>query len=74
MLRSLDYQIIQTQKQYGINSYGMCPAHIQDSTEWPKYMANLILDQDKETSWLYGVIKDDGVMGYISYPSEGLYD
>ena len=74
MLRSLDYQIIQTQKQYGINAYGMCPANIQDSVEWPKYMANLILDKDKETSWLYGIVRDDGVMGYISYPSEGLYD
>ncbi len=74
MLRALDYQIIQTQKQYGINSYGMCPAQIKDNIEWPKYMAKLILDNDKENTWLYGIIRDDDKMDYITYPSEGLYD
>ncbi len=74
MLRALDYQIIQTQKQYGINSYGMCPAQIKDNIEWPKYMPKLVLDNDKENTWLYGIIRDDDKMDYITYPSEGLYD
>lgn len=74
MLRALDYQILQTQRQYGIDSYGMCPAQFEDTFQWPKYMANLILDKNKEKSWLYGIVKDDNKMGYITYPSDGLYD
>ena len=74
MLRALDYQIIQTQRQYGITSYGMCPGDIKDNVEWPKFMSNLILDNTKVKSWLYGIFKDDGEIDYIHYPSEGLYD
>jgi hypothetical protein len=74
MLRALDYQILQTQRQYGIDSYGMCPAQLEDIFQWSKYMANLILDKNKEKSWLYGIVKDNNKMGYITYPSDGLYD
>jgi hypothetical protein len=52
----------------------MCPAQIKDNIEWPKYMAKLVLDNDKENTWLYGIIRDDDKMDYITYPSEGLYD
>jgi hypothetical protein len=74
MLRALDYQIIQTQRQYGIDSYGMCPAQLEDITKWAKYMSNLILDKNKEKTWLYGIVKDSNTMTYMTYPSDGLYD
>ncbi len=74
MQRALDYQIIQNQRAYGINSYGICPASIQDSVGWPKYIASLITNSDKDKSWLYGIIKDEKEINYISYPPEGLYD
>ncbi len=74
MQRALDYQIIQNQRAYGINSYGICPANIQDSVAWPKYMAKLICDKDKDPSWLFGIIKEEDQLNYICYPSEGLYD
>lgn len=74
MLRALDYQIIQTQRHYGIDSYGMCPAQLEDITKWAKYMSNLILDKNKEKTWLYGIVKDSNTMTYITYPSDGLYD
>lgn len=75
MLRALDYQIIQTQRQYGIDSYGVCPAQLEDIIQWAKYITNLILDKNKEKSWLYGIAKNDnGTMTYIPYPSDGIYD
>ena len=74
MQRALDYQIIQNQRAYGINSYGICPASIQDSVGWPKYIASLITNSNKDKSWLYGIIKDEKEINYISYPPEGLYD
>ncbi len=74
MQRALDYQIIQNQRAYGINSYGICPSNIQDSVGWPKYIASLITNTNKEHSWLYGIIKEENEINYISYPSEGLYD
>ena len=73
MQRALDYQIIQNERAHGINSYGICPANIQDNVEWPKYIAKLICDKNKNASWLYGIIKDKD-LDYIYYPSEGLYD
>tara|TARA_B100001057_G_scaffold468264_1_gene527272 strand:+ start:23044 stop:23673 length:630 start_codon:yes stop_codon:yes gene_type:complete len=73
MQRALDYQIIQNERAHGINSYGICPANIQDNVEWPKYIAKLICDKNKTASWLYGIIKDKD-LDYIYYPSEGLYD
>ena len=73
MQRALDYQIIQNERAHSINSYGICPANIQDNVEWPKYIAKLICDKNKNSSWLYGIIKDKD-LDYIYYPSEGLYD
>tara|TARA_B100000963_G_scaffold267846_1_gene236046 strand:+ start:279 stop:932 length:654 start_codon:yes stop_codon:yes gene_type:complete len=73
MQRALDYQIIQNERAHSINSYGICPANIQDNVEWPKYIAKLICDKNKNASWLYGIIKDKD-LDYIYYPSEGLYD
>ena len=74
MQRALDYQIIQNQRANGINSYGICPAHIKDVVGWPRYIATLITDVTKDQSWLYGIIKEERQIYYISYPPEGLYD
>ena len=74
MQRALDYQIIQNQRANGINSYGICPAHIKDVVGWPRYIATLITEVTKDQSWLYGIIKEEREIYYISYPPEGLYD